>query len=98
MGIKLPPDQLALYKRIDEILYHDWDPIGVSGLGGPADEYYGYLPQVFKRALYADDPQEIAEYLTWVTVERMGVSPAKEHDLKIASQILASKRELIHGK
>lgn len=98
MGIKLPPDQLALYKRIDEILYKDWDPIGVSDLDGPVDEYHGYLPQVFKRALSCDDPQEVAEYLTWVTVDRMGMSPAREHDAKIANLILASKRELIHSK
>ncbi len=30
MVSKLSPDQLALYKRIDEILWADWDPIGVS--------------------------------------------------------------------
>lgn len=98
MGIKLPPDQLALYKRIDEILYKDWDPIGVSDLNGPVDEYHGYLPQVFKRALYCEDPQELAEYLTWVTVDRMGMSPAREHDSKIASLILMSRKELMHGK
>lgn len=98
MGIKLPPDQLALYKRVDKILYNDWDPIGISELGGPTDEYHGYLPQVFKRALSSEDPQEIAEYLTWVTVDRRGMSPAREHDVKIARLILASKREVIHGK
>ena len=96
--LKLSPEQLALYKRIDEILYNDWDPIGVSGFGGPTDEYHGYLPQVFKLALSGNDHQEIAEYLTWVTVDRMGMSPTREHDAKIASLILESKRELIHGK
>ena len=30
MGKKLPPDQLELYKRIDEILFYKWDPIGIS--------------------------------------------------------------------
>ncbi len=98
MGIKLPPDQLALYKKIDEILYKDWDPIGVSDFDGPLDEYHGYLPQVFGLALSSDDPQQIAEYLTRVTVDRMGMSPAREHDAKIAGLILTSKRELIHGK
>ena len=45
MGQKLPADQLQLYKGIDDILWKDWDPIGISGLGGPRDEYHAYLPQ-----------------------------------------------------
>jgi len=97
MGKKLPPDQLALYKRIDEILYKDWDPIGVSDLDSALDEYHGYLPQVFKRALSSDDPKVIEEYLTWVTVDRMGMSPTSEHDAKVANLIIASKRELLNG-
>jgi hypothetical protein len=48
MGKTLPPDQLALYKRIDEILWEDWDPIGVVAFGDAArDEYQSYLPSIF---------------------------------------------------
>jgi hypothetical protein len=46
-GLKLPPQQRALYEGIDEILWREWDPIGISELeDAPRDEYYGYLPQV----------------------------------------------------
>lgn len=51
MGHKLPPDQMALYRRIDEILRNDWDPIGVSGIPEARDEYYDYLPIVFRLVL-----------------------------------------------
>ncbi|QSX29384.1 hypothetical protein JYB88_14400 [Shewanella cyperi] len=98
MGIKLSAHELALYKRNDEILYQDWDPIGVLDLGGPVDEYRGYVPKVFSLALSCNDPQEIANYLTWVTVERMGMSPCKEHDTKIANLVLDAKVELINDK
>lgn len=95
MGKKLPTDQMKLYKRIDEILFKEWDPIGVSDFDGPSDEYQGYLPQVFRRALENDNPAPIAEYLTLVTTESMGMSAAKEYDLKIAKLILLAKKECL---
>ena len=42
-------EETKLYKSIDEILWNDWDPIGVNDFGDDArDEYYGYLPQVYQ--------------------------------------------------
>lgn len=91
MGLKLPPQQMELYKRIDEILFYRWDPIGISNDGWGRDEYNGYLPKVFRIALEQSLPESIAEFLTNVTTERMGLSEAKEHDLEIAKQILQVK-------
>ena len=52
MGLKLPPDQLAPYRGIEEILWSDWDPLGVSRFDdAPRDEYQGYLPRVFQLAM-----------------------------------------------
>jgi len=62
MGKKLPPRQLELYQAIDEILWKDWDPIGVSGMDGPRDEYQMYLPQVYRLALKGDH-RKIVDYL-----------------------------------
>ena len=95
MGKKLPPDQMSLYKKIDEILFRDWDPIGVSEFEEARDEYQGYLPQVFKLALDNESPDAIAEYLTLVATERMGMSAAKEYDLKIANLVLMAKKECL---
>ena len=47
MGQKLPPDQMELYRRVDEVLHYLWDPIGVAGAPEARDEYYSYLPHVF---------------------------------------------------
>ena len=63
MGQRLPAEQLQLYKGIDEILWKDWDPIGVSGMGAPRDEYGAYVPEVFKLAIGDAAPQTIAEHL-----------------------------------
>ncbi len=91
MGQKLPPEQLKLYKRIDEILFYKWDPIGISDANWARNEYQSYLPQVFQLALNNDSPEPIAEYLNKIVVEHIGLSANIEHDTKIAKLILAIK-------
>jgi hypothetical protein len=92
MGKKLPPKELALYKAIDEILWRDWDPIGVSGTDGARDEYQMYLPQVYQLAL-AGDRAKIADYLFTVAVERMGLTTQRNQHLAAADKILAAKAQ-----
>ena len=91
MGQKLPPQQMDLYKRIDEVLFYKWDPIGISDGDWARDEYQSYLPQVFKLALENNSPEPIANYLSVITTENMGLSEAKQHDIKIAKLILEIK-------
>ena len=91
MGQELPPNQIKLYKRIDEILFYKWDPIGISDADWSRDEYQSYLPQVFQLALNHDDPEPIAEYLDDIIVKQMGLASGIEHDLKIAKLILEIK-------
>lgn len=94
MGHKLPPDKLELYKRIDEILFYKWDPIGISDTDWPRDEYQSYLPRVFGLALESDKPEPIAEFLGDIATERMGLGASKERDMAIASLILSVKQSL----
>lgn len=94
MGKKLSPEQLELYKRIDEVLFYKWDPIGISDGDWARDEYQSYLPRIFSMALEYESPIKIAEYLTIVTTESMGLSENKSHDLAIAKQILEIKESI----
>jgi hypothetical protein len=55
MSPKLPPKKAALYDRIDEILWFDWDPIGCNEYEAARDEYHSYLPQVFSLAIEGSD-------------------------------------------
>ena len=91
MGKKLPPRQLALYRAIDEILWLDWDPIGICGIG-PRDEYQMYLPQVYHLALEGDRAK-IADYLFFVATERMGLTTQRNQHLAVADKILAVKEQ-----
>jgi len=94
MGHKLPPDQLELYKRIDEILFYKWDPIGISDSDWPRDEYQSYLPSVFGMVLASEKPDKIADFLGKIATENMGLGASLEHDNTIAELMLSIKRNL----
>ena len=94
MGQKLPPKQLELYQRLDEILWVDWDPIGVSEMAEARDEYYDYLPRVFHLALENADVSKLADYLFSIETEAMGLSGNMKHCVEIAELILRTKDDL----
>lgn len=94
MGKKLPQEQLEFYKCIDEILFYKWDPIGISEYACARDEYYSYLPQVFRIAIENDKPGPIAKDLNNIAVVSMGLHSAKNHDLSIAKLILEFKESI----
>jgi hypothetical protein len=71
MGTTLPPDEMELYRRVDEVLHYLWDPCGVSGAPQARDEYYGYLPEVFRLVKDGATAQEIAHHLA--EIERTGM-------------------------
>ncbi len=90
MGTKLPPRHLELYRTIGEILWRDWDPIGICGTAQARNEYEGYLPQVFRLAL-AGDRARIAEYLFSVATDQMGLATQLNQHLSVADKILVAK-------
>ena len=53
--------QKKLYKAIDEILWKDWDPIGVNDIEDVRDEYQGYTPYIFSLTIHGADKIKIAE-------------------------------------
>jgi hypothetical protein len=87
MGQKLSPEQLALYNRIDEILWLDWDPIGVNDEAAARDEYHSYLPEVFRLVLEHAPVLEIATYLQSVANERMGFGSTIREHMAVAEKI-----------
>ena len=76
-----------LYKKIDDILWFDWDPIGVNDLA-PRDEYQSYVPEIFGLVKAKADRQEIASRLHKLETENMGMSGTIEKCLTIADKTL----------
>jgi hypothetical protein len=94
MGEKLPPDEMRIYQRVDEILHYLWDPIGVAGAAGARDEYYGYLPVVYQMVMEEAPVRKIAVYLNEVERDRMGLIPNPERALEVA-EVMAEHRKWI---
>jgi hypothetical protein len=82
-------EQRALYKTLDEILWTEWDPIGVNEIEEARDEYYDYLPEIFKLKLNNADRETIAEYLFKVETEHMGLFASIENCRKVADKIIS---------
>lgn len=93
MGQKLPAKQLAFYHRVDEILWRDWDPIGVSDTEAARDEYHSYLPKVFRMAIENASQREIAKYLFLLETTSMGMNGDWERCLNVAILVLKAKEE-----
>jgi len=59
-----------LYKKIDDILWFDWDPIGVNSIA-LRDEYQSYVPEIFGLVKSNAGRQEIASRLFKLETENM---------------------------
>ncbi|USD20444.1 hypothetical protein [Microbulbifer variabilis] len=95
MGKKLPPEELELYKAIDEILWRDWDPIGVNEMPEARDEYQSYLPHIFRLAVEGKDAKHISSSLVATIEGNIGLGASKEHCHRVASKIVSAKNEII---
>ncbi|MES2619260.1 MAG: hypothetical protein V4615_00290 [Bacteroidota bacterium] len=76
-----------LYNAIDEILWNDWDPIGVNGIA-PRDEYQSYTPIIFKLKTNGADKEAIAKRLHEIETVTIGVIGNLDHCREIAGRIL----------
>lgn len=79
-----------LYKAIDEILWKDWDPIGLNDNEEVRDEYQGYTPHIFSLTIQGADKLKIAEHLYKIWTVDMGMTGNKIHCEQIAEKILNS--------
>jgi len=87
MGIKFSPEDSLLYRKIDEILWFDWDPIGVNDIA-PRDEYQSYVPEIFALTKSRANREEIAKQLLKFEIENMGMPGTFENCLAIADKII----------
>jgi hypothetical protein len=83
-------EQKELYKAVDEILWNDWDPIGVNEIA-PRDEYQSYVPEIFSMLIQNKTDIEISDRLYKIETETIGVLGRKEHCLTIAKKLINEK-------
>ena len=85
-----------LYKAIDEILWNNWDPIGVSKIEDwPKDEYYSYLAPIYNMVVANASRNQIAERLFYYESEVIEMRGTFENCLAVADYILMVKAEIL---
>ena len=87
------PDELR--RRVDEVLYYVWDPIGVSDEPFARAEYDSYVPKVLELLVSQHDPSPIATYLAEIISEHMGLSPDISR-CKQAAELLHQHKKAIN--
>ena len=80
-------EDFLLYKIIDDILWLEWDPIGVNDIA-PRDEYQGYVPEILGLVKANAGRQEIANRLYKLETDNMAMIGTIENCLTIADKIL----------
>lgn len=94
MGQRFQSDQFALYKRIDEILWFDWDPIGINAIDAARDEYYSYLFPLMNMVLDGTNREQVATYLYECETVNMGMVGNKSHCEYVAGLICEAKDKI----
>lgn len=86
--------KVKLYqKAVRTILFHEWDPIGISEYG-PADEYDTYVDQICAKLIRGEDRDQLANYLWWAESGNMGMPGNRQRTYEIALRLLQVRDEL----
>ncbi|GGX39950.1 hypothetical protein [Saccharospirillum salsuginis] len=72
-----------LERRVDEVLFYKWDPVGVNHYVSARAEYRSYVPAVLEK-LKAGDREGVFGLLKGIQVESMG----EEFDSTLASSVV----------
>ena len=97
MGKSLPRDELELYRRCDEVLHYVWDPIGISASAEARDEYTSYLPGVFRLLISGVGEDELAEHLSTIARDRMGLGGSDGRARSAAALLVDWRGKLTGG-
>lgn len=90
-------DAGELARRVDEVLFYVWDPIGVSDEPYARYEYASYVPEVLRLVEQNDDPAPVSLHLAQIERDYMGMTPDKKRCDDTAALLLEHKKALRDG-
>jgi hypothetical protein len=79
-----------LYHAVREVLFREWDPIGVNDNPLLADEYDSYAPTICRLLEAGADERRLAAHLQQLRTNAMGLSDGaeqQEHDRRVARHL-----------
>ncbi|WP_197274474.1 hypothetical protein [Novosphingobium sp. AAP83] len=77
---------------VKSVLHWAWDPIGVRGVEEARDEYDSYAPNVLELLERSSPEDEVAAYLGWVEVERLGLPHHPDRNADVAALLMELRR------
>ena len=83
-----------LHKRVDEVLFYIWDPIGVSPNPDARGEYSSYVQKILEMLKDGRDAEVIGKYLGEIQSGMMSL-PVNEEKVKEVAIFLLSYKEAI---
>jgi hypothetical protein len=90
-------DDKELNKRVDEVLFYVWDPIGVQPEPCARSEYENYVPKIRQLVEENDTIGPISAHLAAIVSDKMGMTPNKKHCDEVAELLLEHKRAIKEG-
>lgn len=81
-------DHILIAQKIDEILWLDWDPVGINDNPQARDEYKSYVLDIYDFKITCVDRNAIAERLFKIETERISLNGNRERCRVIADKII----------
>lgn len=88
--------KLELFKRIDEVLYYLWDPIGVSDEPCARSEYSSYVSSIINFVIN-EDIDELTSKLSNIETQNMGLLVNREKNKLMAIRLIEDKIAIQQG-
>lgn len=80
-------DASPLYPAVSEILFRDWDPIGVNSYESARDEYDSYVAGIVGLLLRGADEHKLASELSYIARVTIGLSSDEELHRRVARRL-----------
>ena len=85
-----------LERRVDEVLFYKWDPIGINHYVTARAEYRSYVSSIL-RSLDNGDIIQLIEHLKDIELNSMGLEVGESNAKEIAELLLSHKEAIENG-
>ena len=86
-----------LERRVDEVLFYKWDPIGVNHYVIARAEYRSYVSRILKE-LESGNLHKLVAMLEDIQVNSMGLNSERSNVKEIAELLLSHKEAIENGR
>jgi hypothetical protein len=77
-----------LWKEIDEILWNEWDCLGLTYNEDQRGQYYGYIISIYHLLVSRGGKKKITQFLCKIEKELTGKTPNKKNCEKVAERLM----------